>query len=580
MATGNPFAQAFLKNAEKLEKLGLVVQEPEVDDRWQTDEKRVPMMYRAQVRERCSLNKPERKKSGDKDHLQMWTEEWINPDPNGEAKYQRSKPQMGQVGNIYRVEVEFPFRLFSNGGQDSIMRPMLGMDGIPFLPGSSVKGLFLRACSEKQGERFCGRKAEEGKMQHLPGSVPLRFHGAYPLGNWAERVVDLVHPQGNRQIGTGNGEEGASASALISLYQPKMVFEFSCENKAVDWKEVKNILLGAIQLGVGGKTSSGYGMGGNFPGNPLIHPKAAIAAEFKAKGVSSLLRDGSPEFRPNAFKAGLRGHLRRLLSGVSNQDSEVKAVVERWFGHQKAPAAVSLFWEMPKQAVFEDLGKKDRNPTYSVQGTLYADIARKADGEAQYRRDAALLKDLVMFAYVMGGFGKSWRRVWHEQFLPDYHKKKFAIGCHWFSPDLDGIQTVGQLSQFLEGLYRRCYEFLGKTERSVGSMSWREAWHPKRVAVFCRLGKESKAVSLFHDDAFKTTPAIGGRSPGDDRPTGISSVWHRMLPLKNGTEFLEIVTVFYGDRRPWLREKVDQLPVFVKQLKDNEFKVIWGKEPI
>ena len=576
------FAQALKKAAnqkpDKLAKMGLEVKEPERTDQWDPDPNGVPMMYRAQVQGRCSLHDASRKNT----NLDDWTQQWTYPRKNGEAGYQRKSENLGEQGSVYRIEVEFPFRLFSNCGQDSIARPVMGKDGIPFLPGSSVKGLFICGCSKpEQVAKYCGREQHiQGKMQHLPGSLGFRFHGAYPLGNWAKQMVDLVHPQGSRQVGTGFKEEKASASALISLYQPRMVFEFSCENKAVDWKEVKNILLGAIQLGVGGKTSSGYGMGGNFPGNPLIHPKAAIAAEFKAKGVSSLLRDGSPEFRPNAFKAGLRGHLRRLLSGVSNQDSEVKAVVERWFGHQKAPAAVSLFWEMPKQAVFEDLGKKDRNPTYSVQGTLYADIARKADGEAQYRKDAALLKDLVMFAYVMGGFGKSWRRVWHEQFLPDYHKKKFAIGCHWFSPDLDGIQTVGQLKQFLEGLYRRCYEFLGKTERSVGSMSWREAWHPKRVAVFCRLGKESKAVSLFHDDAFKTTPAIGGRSPGDDRPTGISSVWHRMLPLKNGTEFLEIVTVFYGDRRPWLREKVDQLPVFVKQLKDNEFKVIWGKEPI
>ena len=571
---GNPFEQAFLKNREKLEKQGLQVKKLERTDQWETDPKRVPMMYRAQVKERCSLHNAKR----DNQDLDKWTEEWVNPKKNREAKYQRSRPVLGQEGNFYRVEVEFPFRLFSNGGQDSIARPMLGKDGIPFLPGSSVKGLFVRGCGSDQigmdrVAKYCGGNVKKhGKMEHLPGSLPLRFHGAYPLGNWADRVVDLVHPQGNRQVGTGDREERSTASALISLYQPRMVFEFSCD-AVVNWEEVRFILMRGLEMGVGGKTSSGYGLGGGVAGQPAISPRMGVSVLLEGSGVSSLLRDGTPEFRPNLFKAGLRGHLRRLLGGVD--ENKVGAETDRWFGNTKAPAAVKLLWHDREAVRFEDVGLKDRNPFYRVSGMLYADI----DKGKEYEQDVALLEQVVRFAYVMGGFGKSWRRVWHEQFKPDYHKTKFAIGCHWTSSDWDEIQSVAQLKGFLNDLYGLCCGYLGKSESNVRSADWREAWNPKRVAVFCRVGNDSGAIGLFHDDVFKTTMAIGGKMPGDDRPTGISSVWHRMLPLKNGTEFLEIVTVFHTDRKPWSREGVDQLHPFIKALQERKLVLCWGQLP-
>ena len=575
---GNMFAAAFAKKAKEIEAMtGVEVMAPEVGDRWETDPKRVPMMYRAQVQGRCSLHNAKRENQD----LDNWVGQWTFPQKNGEARYQRSMPVLGQDGDIYRVAVAFPFRLFSNGGQDSIMRPMMGKDGIPFLPGSSVKGSFLRACSAEQVSYYCGRTVrKEGKMQHLPGEVPLRFLGAYPVGNWANRLVDLVHPQGNRQIGTGVREERSTASALISLYQPTMVFEFGGAAGTVEWERLRIILLKALQFGVGGKTSSGYGLGGNFPGNPLINPASPVNVLLKGVGVSSVLRDGeTPEFRTNLFKAGLRGHLRRLLGGVD--ETLANGVADRWFGHTKASAAVQLLWQDREAVRFDDVGLKDRNPTYLVSGTLYVDIRRsgpiEAEAQRQYEKDVALLGAVVRFGYVMGGFGKSWRRVWHGLFLPGYHKSKFAIGCHWSSSDLDEVQSAGQLKVFLDGLYGQCYEYLGV--RTGRAASWREAWSVERVAVFARVGKSSGAIGLFHQEEFKTTPAIGGRSPGDKRPTGISSVWHRMLPLKNGTEFLEIVTVFYGDRRPWVREGVDQLPLFVQALQEGGLKLTWGTMP-
>jgi len=575
-------ADQLKSKADQLATMGMEVDQTTRLDQWQTDPESVPRMYRAQVKGRCSLHDASK---GNQD-LDWWAREWTFPNEKGEAKYQRSCPPLGQQGAIYRVEVEFPFRVFSNGGQDSIARPMIGKDGIPFLPGSSVKGLFLRACTTEQAAKYCGREVrQQGKMQHLPGTAPLRFHGAYPVGNWANRIVDLVHPQGNRQIGTDplkttknrkEQEESASASALISLYQPQLVFEFSCppqQFEQINWREVESILIGAMQLGVGGKTSSGYGLGGNIPGKPPIRPNTRLSFKLEGKGVSPTLRDGTPEFRPNLFKAALRGHTRRLLAGVA-QGTTVDDVVHRWFGHTKSAATIQLIWQERRVAQFADINRPDLNPTYNVEGILYADFQPRSVRQ-QDERDIALLQKIFEFAYVMGGFGKSWRRVWHETFMPNYHKSNFAIGCHWLSSEVDEIQTSKHLREFLTRLHTQCCAYLGVDEHKTQAANWRESWHPNRVAVFCRTGMNSTAVALFHDDTFKTTPAIGGRNPNDERPKFVSSVWHRMLPLKNGTEYLEIVTVFHGDRTPW----VDQLQHFVQAVKNAGLKHTWGTEP-
>jgi CRISPR-associated protein Cmr6 len=578
-------ADALKDKSTQLAAMGIEVKESSRLDQWQTDSRRVPMMYRAQVVGRCSLHNASKKNQD----LNIWTEEWTYP-VNGEARYQLSRPPLGEKGTFYRIEVEFPYRLFSNCGQDSIARPAISKDGIPLLPGSSVKGLFLRACTPEQAIKYCGRQIrQQGKMQHLPSAIGFRFHRAYPVGNWANRIVDLVHPQGNRQIGTQEEpkEESAAASALISLYQPHLVFEFSCSNPQINWREVEMLLLKAIQLGVGGKTSSGYGMGGHFPGKPTITPATPLSFLLEGVGVSSLLRDGTPEFRINIFKASLRGHMRRLLGGVARRNV-VDDKVNHWFGDTKAPSSVQLIWQNRREPTFADTNQSNRNPSYSLEGLLYLDMRRRkpSSDEAENKRvqekeqkDIALLEKIVQFAYVMGGFGKSWRRIWHKTFMPDYHNKHFAIGCHWSSPDLDEIQTLIQLQDFLDKLYDQCCDYLDIRKQAAQSAKWREAWHPDRVAVYSQVVNQSQAIELFHDKIFKTTPALGGKNPNDTRPTHVSSVWHRMLPIGNNNHYLEIVTVFHANRVPWEREGIDQFDFFIERLKESGLVFTWGWDP-
>lgn len=534
----------------------------------------IPMMYRAQVSGRCSLQF-----AGDNEDLEQWRDEWVYPNSNNnnQPRYQHKEPTLGIVDKTYRIKIEFPFRLFSNSGQDSILRPALGKNGIPFIPGSSIKGLFRRACTPEQAIEYCG-----DNKQIVPGI--LRFHRAYPIGDWAGtkqvsirrnrqiisetryRIVDVIHPQQKRQV-EGGGSPKALAS--ISFYQPTCIFELSSSNTDIDWKEVEEILLKALQNGLGGKTSTGYGLGAHIPSQSPTIPEYPVNISFKGLGVSPLLRSDEPEFRPNVFKATLRGHVKRLLGGVCNNKNALEKTVKKFFGSSEAPGIVNIFWEVRE----ENYNQNDLTPTYDTEGILHINAPNIID--------LRFIEMVLKFGFIMGGFGKSWRRVSHKKFYPRYPRlaQGLHIGCHWECLDNDwvNVRTTNDLKQFLNDLYELCKNRLGTQPPSA--INWREAWHPKRVAVYSKVVNQSSAVQLFHDSTFKTTPAIGGRNPDDTRPKFFSSIWHRMLPVSNN-KYLEIVTVFYGDRTPWQHKlEGNQLQKFIESLEKKGLQLSWGEKP-
>jgi CRISPR-associated protein Cmr6 len=561
----------------------------------------VPRMYRAQVKGRCGLqyidNDKHKQNTEQEDDLKEWLTEWLYPALsyndklpvlNHPPSYRQSGAQLGLEGSIYRVQVDFPFRLFSNCGQDSIHRPVLGKQGIPCLPGSSVKGLFRRACEGEQVQKYCG-----DKDNLTPGTSGLRFHAAYPMGNWGNRILDVVHPQEDYQVGNGDKKKHESAHPLISLYKPQMLFEFSApDSHLIDWDEVKQILQQALGLGVGGKTSTGYGGSGYVLGQISSSPTVGLRHQqfrFSGDGLSPKLLTKEAEFRPNLFKATLRSHARRLLAGASGAPRPTKpgqsspnpmdAEVDRLFGCTDAPGVVQIVWqptEMPKD--------EQNETTYHAAGILHLSIDPKHPN-ARPEQDMSFTLQLLRFAYLMGGFGKSWRRVWHHQFYPGYYQQnanKYPIGCHWVSPDIESLSTNEELREFLDELHRSCCDRL--RSQTTHPLNWRESWHPDHLAVYCRPqpAQDTAVIELFHDNIFKTTPAIGGKNPGDPRPKFVSSVWHRMLPIGQ-EQYLEIVTVFHGghnsDRSPWKRNGKDQLKTFIEKLTECSMTLAWGEPP-
>ena len=593
------FAKAFERAiAKKEEDSGMTLppRQNDGDENWEPiDPEDVPMMYRAQVQGRCSLQYGKAQQD-----LDQWTEEWVYPnrDNKDQPFYQHSEPQLGLDGLVYRFKIKFPFRVFTNCGQDSILRPTIGTNGIPFIPGSGIKGLFERlsrhpqlSAEQKQIVReYCGTPEEQGS---------LRFHGAYPIGDWAGtkkvklenqpektcyRMIDVVHPQQKRQVEHTGGPQ---AIAVVSFYQPTFIFELSSIEPLPEeqWKNIEGLLRRALRPGLGGKTSTGYGLcfipQDNYP----------LWVYLEGKGVSPLLRSGEPEFRPNLFKASLKGHVKRLLGGASNREREIANRVNKLFGHTTEPGDLQLYWEsqsgFPKPDTFGD----EKTPIYKTEGLLYLDLKNSS------QEDLAFLQKVLEFTLIMGGLGKSWRRVWHGDFFQKYRTR--AIGCHWKCLDSKvertEINNTKDLKGFLTKLYEQTKQYLRMSPKSEKCLPWMEAWCPQRLSVYSQVvslseaSKTSKAIHLFHDSDFKTTPAIGGRKPGDDHPTSFSLVWHRMLPIE-GNKYLEIVTLFHGGKsgREWLHQwereqskgrRENQLPLFVKALEGSGFEFTWGTKP-
>lgn len=570
------FAQA-LKKALTQEKKEIDISIEEATP--ETDPQRVPLMYRAQVEGRCSLQF-----AGNNTDLTRWLEEWIYPQPNNQQpSYQRELPALGLQGTIYRLKIEFPFRVSSNSGQDSIIRPIFGKQGIPFIPGSSIKGLFQRLTLSQQvsSDELRQKIREYCGTDEIPGT--LRFHGAYPVGDWAQtrqvtyqrrgeqitetryRIADIIHPQEKRQV---ESNIKTSAYASISLYQPTLIFELSSIQplSLEEWKEVAGLLKRALRQGLGGKTSTGYGLW------VIPQDRYPLSITLCGIGVSPLLRSNEPEFRPNLFKASLRGHISRLLAGVCDNQQAIKKQINHLFGHTEEPGSTEIYWE--SHSLIEQTQGIEATPIYQTKGTLHL---------AALPKQQELLRWAIEFAYLMGGLGKSWRRTWHKGpeswhpgFFPQYDKR--ALGCHWqwldsnFEPRV--IKSGQDLCQFLQDLRSYCINYMGTNSSQFSP--WREAWHPQRVSVYAQVVSQSQVINLFHQENFKTTPAIGGRHPGDDHPTSVSCVWHRMLPIE-ANQYLEIITMFHGDRSLWKRQNQDQLLPFVRAIEQQGLDVIWGQ---
>ena len=152
--------------------------------------KKVPMMFQAQVDGRCQIQRldPDKKKHNEEQDCDRWADEWID-------KIDRLPDSRFGVQTRDRT---FTWRVVSNSGVDDwVIRPVIGARGNPYYPGSSMKGIFRRACTPEQAAFYCGKPLPNRDWQ--PGI--LRFHGGYPINdNWTDHFVDIVHPQQGRQV--------------------------------------------------------------------------------------------------------------------------------------------------------------------------------------------------------------------------------------------------------------------------------------------------------------------------------------------------------------------------------------------
>lgn len=483
----------------------------------------VPRMFRAQVDYRCQL---QRLKKGQEPHVLRWTDEWKNF-ANPEA------PEFD--GTVQTKPYRIRWRLITNSGQDDdLIRPIMGAGGWPFIPGSSMKGAFRRVCLDEQmRDRYCGKELEDGNFR--PGI--LRFHGGYPTNpEWKNNLIDLAHPQQSWQVKKDDAKSGGAFSQ-ISLKQTELQFGISSSQDLSDeeWITIWSLWERALSNGLGCRVSCGYGL---FEGEAV----AAIGGEIlyqttlKGQGVApTLLGSGTPEFRPNIFKAALRGHALRLFGGFVTWDDSAEALVETLFGGVRGDGTQGLLGlevrvlneTEPLRQVDTYQGSPDSVMFYDVECEVVWRLVRQLPDSAQLGALRTLIQKLMQFAVLLGGFGKSWRRADHSVFRRSY--TKHPIGCHWqwMDESENPIQSPTDVTTLIDATREAIENWIecqpqGFHPRHEARLmqrinpplilksqypredtktdSWREVWRPGRVEVWVRESNgDSKVIDWLHD---------------------------------------------------------------------------------
>jgi len=540
------------------------------------DSDRIPLMFQAQLPNRGKIHY-----SRESETVYQWVEQWLEscpPVPNTVVEenvplwkrtQNKSTGKMpGFSRKVQTNEYTISWRLVTNSGQDEgFIRPVIGAKGLPFYPGSSMKGAFLRVCpKELQGE-YCGEEiTENGQTKTKPGI--LRFHGAYPLDmSWGNksRLVDIIHSQQKRQV---EEDVTTTANPQISLYQATLQFGISSTKhlEPADWKQIWDIWEKALGIGIGSRVSAGYGQ---FTKTIDNTDKVILSVHLSGQGLTSQLLNGNPEFRPNMFKAALRGHTLRLLAGITDEVTAKRITQELWGGIDNGTFVGKLGINFIAEEL--NIGKHTYNPsskrpismsTYDLEaGKL--DIIYIGNSSKEKTKLRKIVTQIIKFSVLLGGFGKSWRRVDHRIFYPQYFRNndKPMIGCHWeFTQESEELYLTcakldtGNISKFLQDIRQNLINLLELPNANY-IRNWREAWHPNKVQVWARIGKNSEAIEWFHG-AYANNKTIKRTDlTGKINPTKVGRIWHRMYPryvMKDGSlqttnQYVELLTIFPDD---------------------------------
>jgi CRISPR-associated protein Cmr6 len=569
------------------------------------DSDNIPLMYQAQVKGRSQIQYLEDLRDTDRTQQQAydWVDEWV------EGCDRRKVPQFGS--HIKTKVCPFTWRMVTNSGQDGgVIRPVIGERGWAYFPGSSMKGAFLRACRKMATPEelltYCGGIDAEGNLR--PGL--LRFHGGYPDTNeWLnDSLVDVVHPQEDWQV---KDQANHSAFIQISLYKPKFVFGIS-STKTVEpdeWTHIWEIWEAALGRGIGSRVSAGYGQTKSHGASKLL------TFGLWGQGLCSQRIDKVGEFRPNMFKAALRGHTRRLFSGVVDDATADKLTRQLWGGFAGRDGSVvgllGVAFSAPQLDV--DIYQYGNNPMpiYETGDMALNILVMKDVSESEFKALKRFVSQLLKFSILLGGFGKSWRRVDHRLFshlthfpryLTDAQRRNInpMIGCHWefteqskalYVPASDALTSI---TIFLDKLQENLVNFplLRRVQqRQEPQQNLRETWRKGNVEVWGRVARSAYdclAIQWFHGaysgaQSIKASELTGWSSDRDRDPrTMIGRIWHRMYPryqrqgdeIVGTTGYVELLTIF--PNRTGNPQEIEKTVNFLKFLKDSgDFIQLW-----
>ncbi|OLP16756.1 hypothetical protein BST81_18830 [Leptolyngbya sp. 'hensonii'] len=556
----------------------------------------VPLMFQAQVEGRSQIQRLIPSQKADQQAYD-WAKQWQKGcDKNNVPQFE---------SHIQTRKYQFTWRMVTNSGQDAgVIRPVIGERGWAYFPGSSMKGAFLRACRQlcpaDEVLLFCGGKDKDGELH--PGM--LRFHGGYPNdAEWLDNsLVDVVHPQEDWQ---SKNQGNHSAFIQISLHQPTFVFGISSSKTLTSeqWELVWKVWRTALEQGIGSRVSAGYGQIATHSGNKLV------GFSLSGEGPASKLIDGQEEFRPNLFKAALRGHTRRLFNGITDEATADRITKLLWGGIGRGEDAIvgllGISFNAPNLELEEWQSPVHRNnvvPIYETGDAVLDVLLMKSDltSEQQDELKQFIIR-LMKFAMLLGGFGKSWRRAYHPHFFPAY--KRQLIGCHWeftkrsYPLYIPFGEDLAAITKFLDTFHDKGKElsWLQKLEpQEKLTPGIREAWHQSNVQVWGRLARDKKdslAIRWLHEPyqgakSIKHSELTGWSSRNDLQPkTKIGRIWHRLYPRfhrtqnsdgrpiwKPTTQYAELLTIFPDDSTV-----SDDFLDFLGR-KPYGFKQLWGNQ--
>jgi CRISPR-associated protein Cmr6 len=577
----------------------------------------IPLMFQAQIDNRGKIQY-----AGNPEPASKWVDQWLKGCPplpeqadDNVPEWKRQKPnptvELPKFGSNVHTQPPYTFswRFVTNSGQDGgLIRPVIGAKGLPFFPGSSMKGAFSRACkTEDERKRYCGGEEvnAQGKKSTIPGK--LRFHGGYPIdmASWAkrDRLVDVVHGQQPFQVISSS--ESHSANVQISLYQPTYKFGISSDvipNNDPEWAKIWSIWERALAGGLGSRVSAGYG----YVEEIEPQSRTILSVHLSGKGLTSQLLNRTAEFRPNMFKASLRGHTLRILAGITDETTAKLMTNQLWGGIDGGAivgrVGVNFLVDDNNLSFGTHTYRPQSRPvsmsTYNLEsGRL--DLLQVKPITLELKQ---FLKYLVRFACLMGGFGKSWRRIHHDMFHRSYINRgdKPMIGCHWeILAESEKLWVLSNniklIANFLDMARDSAIAWLkSENQPMVESVqTWREVWHPNKVQVWGRLKKSnedtplSEAVQWFHGNyhaqqSIKGTELTGWAAK-KNTDSQVGRIWHRMYPhyvktkagvlIQRKDEYVELLSIF-----PDESESTQQFLKFLKE--QSNFDLLWGGEQL
>ena len=396
-------------------------------------------------------------------------------------------------------------------------------------------------------------------------------------------------------------DRGENANVQISLYQPKFKFGLSCPEiplNSKEWDEIKGIWEKALGYGIGSRVSAGYGYVEEVkPSSDRVLKSVCL----NGQGVLSQLllkaskedRYKTPEFRPNMFKAALRGHTLRILGGLIGETGAKSLTQTIWGGIPERGSNgdavvgyVGIEFAVegglhPGEHIYNQITKSGRQVEVRMPIYRLNDVRLNLIRIGEIRPELEVfLISLIKFSVLFGGFGKSWRRVHHKLFYPSYFDKKDKpmIGCHWEltaesqdcrvnpNSDLSGITS------FIEEIREQAIAWIqsefGNYQPGY-AQDWREAWHPNKAQVWGRTtDKTSRAVAWFHKNYHDQQTIYKSTLTGSMGKIG--RVWHRMYPIESG--FIELLTIFPDESK-----KTKDFLNFLDSERSG-FSHLWGSE--